>query len=162
MNGVVALSEGSAELLNGSLNTLIGMLNSDKVVIIADMLNSDKIVMSLIHGETGTGKDVLTTCIHTLSGRRGAFIGINCAAILGGLAESQLFGVMSGALTGARHAGQGYIEASNGGTLYLDEIDSMPLSLQANLLPILETRGVKRLGSTRFVPLDLRVIASTQ
>jgi transcriptional regulator with PAS, ATPase and Fis domain len=151
MNGEVALSESLSEFLNGSLNIHVGMLNYDKVVM--DLL---------IHGETGTGKDVLAKHIHTVSGRRGAFIGINCAAIPEELAESQLFGVMSGAFTGAKHARQGYIEASSGGTLYLDEIDSMPLSLQAKFLRILEERGIERLGSTRFVPLDLRVIASTQ
>ncbi|WP_223537073.1 sigma 54-interacting transcriptional regulator [Pseudomonas sp. GL-B-16] len=127
------------------------------------MFNYDRVVTDLlVYGETGTGKDVLAKHIHDSSGRRGAFIGINCAAIPEGLAEGQLFGVVSGAFTGATRTRQGYIEASNGGTLYLDEIDSMPLSLQAKFLRILETRGVERLGSTNFVPLDLHVIASTQ
>jgi len=116
----------------------------------------------LLCGETGTGKDVLARHIHDLSGRTGAFVGINCAAIPEALAESQLFGVASGAFTGANRSRQGYIEASNDGTLYLDEIDSMPLQLQAKLLRVLETRGVERLGTTRFIPLNLRIIASTQ
>lgn len=116
----------------------------------------------LLCGETGTGKDVLARHIHELSGRTGAFVGINCAAIPETLAESQLFGVVSGAFSGANRARQGYIEASNDGTLYLDEIDSMPLQLQAKLLRVLETRGVERLGTTTFTPLNLRVIASTQ
>jgi transcriptional regulator with PAS, ATPase and Fis domain len=116
----------------------------------------------LLCGETGTGKDTLARHIHELSSRSGSFIGMNCAAIPESLAESQLFGVVNGAFTGVNRAREGYIEAADGGTLYLDEIDSMPLSLQAKLLRILETRGIERLGSTTFVPVDLRVIASAQ
>lgn len=116
----------------------------------------------LLHGETGTGKDTLAEKIHLLSGRRGDYVAINCAAIPESLAESQLFGVTSGAFTGAMQSRAGFIEASNMGTLYLDEIDSMPLTLQAKLLRVLETRGVERLGSTKFIPVDMRVIASAQ
>ncbi|KAB0521072.1 MULTISPECIES: sigma 54-interacting transcriptional regulator [Pseudomonas] len=116
----------------------------------------------LLLGETGTGKDTLAQRIHRLSGRRGHFIAVNCAAIPETLAESQLFGVNSGAYTGAIQSRAGFIEAAHLGTLYLDEIDSMPLTLQAKLLRALESRGVERLGSTRFIPVDMRVIASAQ
>lgn len=116
----------------------------------------------LLLGETGTGKDTLAQRIHHLSGRRGNFIAVNCAAIPESLAESQLFGVNSGAYTGAMQSRAGYVEAAHLGTLYLDEIDSMPLSLQAKLLRVLESRGVERLGSTRFIAVDMRVIASAQ
>lgn len=116
----------------------------------------------LLLGETGTGKDTLAQRIHRLSGRRGNFIAVNCAAIPESLAESQLFGVNSGAYTGAMQSRAGFVEAAHLGTLYLDEIDSMPLSLQAKLLRVLESRGVERLGSTRFIPVDMRVIASAQ
>lgn len=116
----------------------------------------------LLLGETGTGKDTLAQRIHHLSGRRGNFIAVNCAAIPESLAESQLFGVNSGAYTGAIQSRAGFVEAAHLGTLYLDEIDSMPLSLQAKLLRVLESRGVERLGSTRFIPVDMRVIASAQ
>lgn len=116
----------------------------------------------LLHGETGTGKDTLAERVHLLSGRSGRYIAINCAAIPESLAESQLFGVTSGAFTGAIQSRAGFIEASHMGTLYLDEIDSMPLALQAKLLRVLETRGVERLGSTKFIPVDMRVIASAQ
>lgn len=116
----------------------------------------------LLLGETGTGKDTLAQRVHRLSGRRGNFIAVNCAAIPDSLAESQLFGVNSGAFTGAVQSRAGFIEAAHLGTLYLDEIDSMPLSLQAKLLRVLESRGIERLGSTRFIPVDMRVIASAQ
>lgn len=116
----------------------------------------------LLLGETGTGKDTLAQRVHRLSGRRGNFVAVNCAAIPESLAESQLFGVNSGAYTGAVQSRAGFIEAAHLGTLYLDEIDSMPLSLQAKLLRMLESRGVERLGSTRFIPVDMRVIASAQ
>lgn len=116
----------------------------------------------LLLGETGTGKDTLAQRIHTLSRRKGNFVAVNCAAIPESLAESQLFGVNSGAFTGAMQSRAGFVEAAHLGTLYLDEIDSMPLNLQAKLLRVLDSRGVERLGSTRFIPVDMRVIASAQ
>lgn len=116
----------------------------------------------LLLGETGTGKDTLAQRIHSLSGRQGSFVAVNCAAIPESLAESQLFGVNSGAYTGAMQSRAGFVEAAHLGTLYLDEIDSMPLSLQAKLLRVLECRGVERLGSTRLISVDMRVIASAQ
>jgi len=116
----------------------------------------------LLWGETGTGKDTLAMRIHTLSGRKGRLVAMNSAAIPESLAESELFGVVSGAYTGADSSRMGYIEAAQGGTLYLDEIDSMPLSLQAKLLRVLETRSLERLGSTTAIHLDLCVIASSQ
>ncbi|WP_342652668.1 sigma-54 dependent transcriptional regulator [Pseudomonas sp. F3-2] len=116
----------------------------------------------LLSGETGTGKDTVASRIHGLSGRKGRLVAMNCAAIPESLAESELFGVVSGAYTGADRSRVGYIEAAQGGTLYLDEIDSMPLSLQAKLLRVLETRKVERLGSTTPIALDVCVIASAQ
>lgn len=116
----------------------------------------------LLSGETGTGKDTVAQRLHGLSGRKGRLVAMNCAAIPESLAESELFGVVSGAYTGADRSRVGYIEAAQGGTLYLDEIDSMPLSLQAKLLRVLETRSVERLGSTTPIALDVCVIASAQ
>ncbi|MCF5706579.1 AAA domain-containing protein [Pseudomonas syringae] len=116
----------------------------------------------LLSGETGTGKDTIAKRIHGLSGRKGRFVAMNCAAIPESLAESELFGVVSGAYTGADRSRAGYIEAAQGGTLYLDEIDSMSLSLQAKLLRVLETRALERLGSTASIKLDVCVIASAQ
>ncbi|MDH0745029.1 sigma-54 dependent transcriptional regulator [Pseudomonas sp. GD03842] len=116
----------------------------------------------LLSGETGTGKDTAAQRIHELSGRKGRLVAMNCAAIPESLAESELFGVVTGAYTGADRSRVGYIEAAQGGTLYLDEIDSMPLSLQAKLLRVLETRSVERLGSTSPIALDVCIIASAQ
>ncbi|WP_082212574.1 MULTISPECIES: sigma 54-interacting transcriptional regulator [Erwinia] len=116
----------------------------------------------LLEGETGTGKDTLTRRIYQLSGAKGPLVPVNCAAIPENLAESELFGVMAGAYTGASHSRAGYIETADKGILFLDEIDSMPLILQAKLLRVLETRSIQRLGSTQPVGLDLRVIAASQ
>lgn len=133
-------------------------LDVDHIASSTAQLNIDL----LLCGETGTGKDTLARKIHDLSKRTGAFIGTNCAAIPEALAESELFGVVNGAYTGANRSRMGYIEAAQGGTLYLDEICSMPLTLQAKFLRLLETRGVERLGSTQFIPVNFRVIASAQ
>ncbi len=116
----------------------------------------------LLVGETGTGKDTIARHLHKLSRPRGPFVAINCAAIPESLLESELFGVAVGAFTGADHARPGYFEAAHRGTLYLDEIDSMPINLQVKLLRILESRQVERLGSTKAISLDIGVIASAQ
>jgi len=116
----------------------------------------------LLRGETGTGKDTLAEKIHRMSGRSGKFVAINCAAIPESLAESQLFGANTGAFTGVSQSRAGFVEAAHNGTLYLDEVDSMPLALQAKLLRVLESRTVQRLGSTQSIPVNMRVIASAQ
>ena len=116
----------------------------------------------LLQGETGVGKDVLARDIHRRSGRPGKFIAINCAAIPESLAESELFGHEAGAFTGAIRPREGKLEAADKGTLYLDEIDSMPLLAQAKLLRALQERGAERLGGSRFYRADFRVIASTK
>ncbi|NVE00152.1 sigma 54-interacting transcriptional regulator [Massilia sp. BJB1822] len=116
----------------------------------------------LIEGETGTGKDVTAREIHRHSGRCGKFIAINCAAVPEHIAESELFGYESGAFTGAARAKEGKLELAHDGTLYLDEIDSMPLAIQAKLLRALQERGCERLGGSRFYRSDFRVVASTK
>lgn len=116
----------------------------------------------VLQGETGTGKDTLARKIHKLSGCTGKLVAVNCAAIPETLAESELFGINNGAYTGAGQARAGYVEEANNGILFLDEIDSMPLSLQAKMLRVLENRGVERLGGTRFTPVNMRVIVATQ
>ena len=116
----------------------------------------------LIQGETGTGKDALARRLYQLSGCRGPMVPVNCGAIPETLAESELFGVMTGAYTGASSSRAGYIESANHGLLFLDEIDSMPLTVQAKLLRVLENRAVERLGSTKSITLDLLVVAASQ
>lgn len=116
----------------------------------------------VLEGETGTGKDTLAHRIHQRSKCSGPLVAVNCAAIPDTLAESELFGVVSGAYTGASRSRAGYLESADKGILFLDEIDSMPMTLQAKMLRVLESRGVKRLGSTQFTPVDMRVIVATQ
>ena len=116
----------------------------------------------LLQGETGAGKDMLAREMHRWSERPGRYVAINCAAIPEALAESELFGHEAGAFTGAVRAREGKLEAADKGTLYLDEIDSMPLPAQAKLLRALQERGAERLGGSRFYSADFRVIASTK
>lgn len=117
----------------------------------------------LIHGETGTGKEVLAKALHESSARaKEAFIAVNCAAIPESLIESELFGYTSGTFTGARNKGmKGLILQSDGGTLFLDEIGDMPLHLQTRLLRVLSEREVLPLGAEKAIPLDLTVIAAS-
>jgi two-component system response regulator HydG len=118
-------------------------------------------VTVLLSGESGTGKDVLAREIHIMSHRRGSYIAINCAAIPESLLESELFGNERGAFTGADARREGKFEAADGGTLLLDEIGDMPLSIQAKLLRVLEEEKITRLGGNTEVPVDVRLIAAT-
>ncbi|MCS6925091.1 MAG: sigma-54 dependent transcriptional regulator [Candidatus Binatia bacterium] len=119
-------------------------------------------VTVLIEGETGTGKELVAQAIHHQSPRRsGPFVAINCAGFPETLLESELFGYERGAFTGADQARPGKIELAHGGTLFLDEIESMPLAMQAKLLLVLQDRKVQRLGSTRKVHIDMRVISAS-
>ncbi len=115
----------------------------------------------LITGESGTGKDLLSRSIHAQSRRKGDYLVMNCAAIPETLLEDELFGHERGAFTGADSPRAGKFEAADGGTLMLDEIGEVPLSLQVKLLRVLEEDRVTRLGGNRAVPVDVRLIAAT-
>jgi propionate catabolism operon transcriptional regulator len=120
----------------------------------------------LIHGETGSGKELVAQAIHREGprslGTNRPFVAVNCGAIAESLLESELFGHEEGAFTGARRGGHaGLFEAANRGTLFLDEIGEMPLALQTRLLRVLEEREVMRVGGTRPVPIAVRVISAT-
>jgi two-component system response regulator FlrC len=116
----------------------------------------------LIVGESGTGKEVLARFVHRFSTRSdGPFVAVNCAAIPENMLEAILFGYERGAFTGAHTAHPGKFEQAQGGTLLLDEITEMPLSLQAKLLRVLQEREVERLGGRTAIALELRVLATT-
>ncbi len=116
----------------------------------------------LLHGETGSGKELVARAIHNLSPRRQrTFVRLNCAAIPSGLVESELFGHEKGAFTGALMQKQGRFELADHGTLFLDEIGDISLELQPKLLRALQEREFERLGSTKTVHVDVRLIAAT-
>ena len=157
---------------NYSLQMAVTLCLDDEHVAVADP--SSRQLMALAHrvattdvtvfvnGPTGTGKEVLAKFIHNQSSRRdNAFVAVNCAAIPENMLEAILFGHEKGAFTGASTANKGIFRAADGGTLLLDEISEMPLSLQAKLLRALQERKVTPLGSQREVDVDVRVIATT-
>lgn len=115
----------------------------------------------LIQGASGSGKELVAQALHSLSGRKGQIVAVNCAAIPADLLEGELFGAERGAYTGADRSREGLFEQAQGGTLFLDEIGDLPLAMQAKLLRVLETRSLRRLGGTASVQLDFRLVAAT-
>ncbi|MCY1428652.1 Transcriptional regulatory protein ZraR [compost metagenome] len=115
----------------------------------------------LIQGETGTGKELLARHIHRASERPGLFVAVSCSALSRNYAEAELFGYAPGAHNGPVSSRAGWFGSANGGTLYLDEIADLPLSLQARLLRALEEREVLRVGAQQPIPVDVRLVAAT-
>jgi len=135
--------------------------------IMEDLLGQARLVASseasvFIHGQSGTGKELLARAIHCASSRAGGeFVGVNCSAIPETLFESEFFGHAKGAFTGAMRDHKGLFQAANGGTLFLDEIGDMPMTFQVKLLRAIQERSVRPVGSTRPVPVDVRIISAT-
>lgn len=140
---------GSSECMRATIQMISSVANSASTI--------------LLIGETGTGKELFAQSIHNESNRRNQpFIAINCSAIPESLIESHLFGYVEGSFTGAKKTGtMGAFEQANGGTLFLDELGEMGLEIQKKLLRVIQERVVSRLGSLKTIPLDIRVIAST-
>ena len=150
----------------------VGQLLENDGPVIASQISRDLFQMAkrvamtdstvLISGESGTGKEVIARYIHTHSTRKAEpFIAINCAAIPESMLEATLFGHEKGAFTGAHQSAPGKFEQANGGTLLLDEVSEMDLSLQAKLLRVLQEREVERVGGRKVIALDVRIIATT-
>lgn len=132
--------------------------------VISQVLNiADVDAPVLLQGETGVGKDVIANFLHDTSSRKKKeMVKINCAAIPANLFESELFGYEKGAFTGALSSGKrGLIERANGGTLFLDEVNSMPLEFQGKMLRVLDTKTVQRVGGSKPIPVDFRIVAAT-
>ncbi len=153
----------SRELENTMQRDFIGQSQQIiKVVDIAIKVARDNEASVLITGENGTGKEILARIIHYASDRKKQiFVPVNSSAIPDTLIESEFFGHKKGAFTDAKEDKKGFFEMANGGTLFLDEIADMPFSLQAKLLRAMEERKIKRIGSTKEIEVDLRIISAT-
>jgi two-component system response regulator AtoC len=143
-------------------NMMIGKNQSLQSVLSQAQRAAAASVSVLITGETGTGKEVLAKFIHQSGPRANKpFIAINCAAIQNTMLESELFGYEAGAFTGADRRKHGLMEVADGGVLFLDEISSMPLDIQAKLLRVLEERAFRRVGGTNLIHVDVQVLAAS-
>ncbi|MCB1958741.1 MAG: sigma-54-dependent Fis family transcriptional regulator, partial [Rhodocyclaceae bacterium] len=147
---------GIAERIVGRSPAIAALRDEIELIAATD---ADVVVL----GETGAGKEVVARALHDFSPRAGSvFVALNCAALPPEIFESELFGHEAGAFTGASRQRVGKLEHANGGTVFLDEIESMPLDLQAKLLRAIEDRAIERLGSNKSIPLDVRFVAATK
>jgi formate hydrogenlyase transcriptional activator len=145
-----------------SENSIIGANGGLRQVLEAVSMVAPADAAVLIHGETGTGKELIARAIHDQSRRSGGpYVKVNCAAIPAGLLESELFGHERGAFTGALTQTTGRFQLADQGTLFLDEVGELPLELQPKLLRVLQEREFERLGSARTIRVNIRVIAAT-
>jgi transcriptional regulator with PAS, ATPase and Fis domain len=139
---------GNAQLLNRALEVAIQVAPTD--------------ISVLVTGESGTGKEIIPQVIHQLSSRKhGEYIAVNCGAIPEGTIDSELFGHEKGSFTGAAGSRQGYFEVANGGTIFLDEVAELPMQTQVRLLRVLETGEFIRVGSSKVIKTNVRVVAAT-
>jgi transcriptional regulator with PAS, ATPase and Fis domain len=162
MRTPVPLPAPSSDPLDASLPGIIGEGEAMKAVCRLTRLVAPSTANVLIVGETGTGKELIARAIHRLSRRAdGPYVRVNCGALSESLLESELFGHVKGAFTGAVDNKTGRFEAAHGGTIFLDEISSMSSKLQVKLLRVLQEREFERVGDTRTVQVDARVIAAT-
>lgn len=145
-----------------TFDSLIGKSETLRAAVEAARKAARGFANVLLNGESGVGKEVFAQAIHNASERAdGPFIAINCAALPRDLIESELFGYTSGSFTGARKEGRpGKFESATGGTIFLDEISELPLDVQAKLLRVLQEREVVRIGDTRGIPVDVRIISA--
>ncbi|MCK7530670.1 MAG: sigma-54 factor interaction domain-containing protein [Marinilabiliales bacterium] len=133
----------------------------DRAIDIARQVGPTDITV-LITGESGTGKEFFPKIIHQLSSRKhGPYIAVNCGAIPEGTIDSELFGHEKGSFTGAHEARKGYFEVVNGGTIFLDEVAELPLSTQVRLLRVLESGEFIRVGSSKVLKTNVRVVAAS-
>ena len=133
----------------------------DRAIDIARQVAPTDITV-LITGESGTGKEAFPQIIHHLSARKhGAYIAVNCGAIPEGTIDSELFGHEKGSFTGAHESRKGYFEVANGGTIFLDEVVELPLSTQVRLLRVLESGEFIKVGSSKVIKTDVRIVAAT-
>jgi DNA-binding NtrC family response regulator len=148
--------------LAGGVEGIVG--TSEAITSLCQMLRRVASMPStvLLQGESGVGKEVAARALHSMSSRaQRPFVPVNCAAISAELIESELFGHVKGAFTGATEAHHGLFYYAQGGTLFLDEIGDLPLAMQTKLLRVLEDRMIRPVGSTREIPVDIRIVAAT-
>ena len=151
----------AATLLSDEQAVACGDQSSRDLLLLAQRVAKTEVTV-FINGPTGTGKEVLARFIHNKSERSDApFVAVNCAAIPDNMLEAILFGHEKGAFTGASTANKGIFRAADGGTLLLDEISEMPMALQAKLLRVLQEKAVTPIGSQKDIPVDVRVVATT-
>src|SRR5882757_6770570 len=158
----MATSHSAKEPLDAPLPGVVGDSVAMRAVYRLTRLVSPSRASVLLIGETGTGKELIARAIHRLSPRAdGPYIRVNCGALSESLLESELFGHVKGAFTGAIDNKTGRFEAAHGGTIFLDEISSISAKLQVKLLRVLQEREFERVGESRTVRVDTRVVAAT-
>lgn len=159
------IEEENRRLETGAAGSVLGSIVTTapemlKVARTIERVASADVSVMLL-GASGTGKELLARAVHEMSGRKGEFVAINCAAIPENLLEAELFGYERGAFTGAVKSNVGKIELAEGGTLFLDEVGDIPLPLQVKLLRFLQERIIERIGGRQPIPVDTRIVCAT-